>query len=50
MYGGVDGELRRCGTGFSEKVVRRLMREEGLEARRRRRRGDPTSASPTKGR
>ena len=37
-YRRVHAELRRRGTRVSEKVVRRLMREEGLEARRPRRR------------
>ena len=37
-YRRVPAELRRRGTRVSEKVVRRLMREEGLEARRPRRR------------
>lgn len=36
-YRRVHAELRRRGTRVSEKVVRRLMREEGLEARRPRR-------------
>ena len=37
-YRAVHAELRRRGVRVSEKVVRRLMREQGLSARRRRRR------------
>lgn len=37
-YRRVHAELRRLGTRVSEKVVRRVMREEGLEAARPRRR------------
>ena len=37
-YRAVHAELRRAGTRVSEKLVRRVMREDGLVARRRRRR------------
>ena len=51
-YRPVHAELRRRGTRVSEKVVRRIMREEGLSAARRRRRawssyaGEPSPAPP----
>ncbi|MDM8271989.1 IS3 family transposase [Thermophilibacter provencensis] len=51
-YRPVHAELRRRGTRVSEKVVRRIMREEGLTAARRRRRawssyaGEPSPAPP----
>lgn len=51
-YRPVWAELRRRGTRVSEKVVRRIMREEGLAARRRRRgayssyAGEPSPAPP----
>ena len=51
-YRAVHAELRRRGRRVSEKVVRRLMRERGLTAARRRRRawssyaGEPSPAPP----
>lgn len=51
-YRPVHAELRRRGTRVSEKVVRRIMREEGLTAARRRRgawssyAGEPSPAPP----
>ena len=51
-YRAVHAELRRRGERVSEKVVRRLMRERGLSAARRRRRawssyaGEPSPAPP----
>lgn len=51
-YRAVHAELARRGVRVSEKVVRRIMREEGLSAARRRRRpwssydGEPSPAPP----